>query len=459
MQHNERIKIKATVLNVHNGDTRPGCLARPPIQSARRERILDRAKLMSDLGFYSPKAKNEQETAPGTKRQPAIQLATFSNEDVLEDLKTQRQKDRHDALLRKELAKFRIEIEAKYRNSQMNNEYRFLRQGGEAPPDSSPEDVSSEPNCNNLSPTLPLVDNVCRVSTHNQTSDDNGENGRTEEQRATVDGRSDSPMSIKVRTHRKVPSTANFAKECFSRINNLIENIQHKHVDRVVPSVGQDCNSPVPLNKQQNKWPFLMLSIRKSPEKKPEPGDMQKYKTVARKSPRAAEKAIDFKRDLQDYIQKKEFAKPVALKLNTFKMMTINKDKQRDFLFSSRDLRTSPSPHSHGRTGKKSGGGSLPRGATTHRQQAEKQPVAGTKPAPKLPFELAQSPPPAGKYVSPAPAGKLRVTSLEKLIERLKEKQLTVNNFRVTLDARPQPDPTPKPKQQSQSRLRQSTGR
>ncbi len=71
---------------------------------------IDRSKVASDLGFYgSPKDTSH------------VQLATFSEEKPAQG--------EHEAMLRRELTRFRGEIEQKFKLSHMNKAYSFPKPG------------------------------------------------------------------------------------------------------------------------------------------------------------------------------------------------------------------------------------------------------------------------------------------------------------------------------------------
>ncbi len=156
---------------------------------------------------------------------------------------------------------------------------------------------------------------------------------------ATIDKRAATPKTsnIKLRAaHRKAPT-------CVSP--------QSTAADRGKSGSPKKPPPMSPRSPTNSKWPFLMLSIRKppAPKKDYEP----RYRTVDKKyaAPIAKEEPIDFKKDLQEYISKKDQQnpppppKPVVLKLNSLhKMRTLTKDlpspvasaQEDKFLFSSR---------------------------------------------------------------------------------------------------------------------------
>ena len=58
---------------------------------------------------------------------PVWHLSTFSSPEQLSKIKERKEQIEHDAMLRKELAKFRAEVEGKFRASATNHDYVFPR--------------------------------------------------------------------------------------------------------------------------------------------------------------------------------------------------------------------------------------------------------------------------------------------------------------------------------------------
>ena len=127
MQHNEGIKIKATLLKQYENNRQAS--SKIAAKVAKNAQAQDRAKVASETGHYSPKASKARDAVQNgsPKPQPAIQLATFSTSELADSSKDKKKKEAHDELLRKELAKFRSEIEVKYKKSIINHGYQFPR--------------------------------------------------------------------------------------------------------------------------------------------------------------------------------------------------------------------------------------------------------------------------------------------------------------------------------------------
>ena len=126
MQLNDRIKIKTALLSGHIS-------AKPTPSKAitiRLQKNPDNKKLLSELAYYSPEAgtRHHESSVESKKKkfQPAPQLATFSSKKLMSSV-TSFAKDSHETRLKKELSKFRSEVEVKYKGSQISNGYQFPR--------------------------------------------------------------------------------------------------------------------------------------------------------------------------------------------------------------------------------------------------------------------------------------------------------------------------------------------
>ena len=141
MQHNERINVKPVILGAHI-NTKQGPV-KVTLQSKGNTKTSDRIKLMSEMGFYSPRAVNDCDVKNKVSQSPKhhldAQLATFSAADLRGCQNDRKTKDSHEAMLRKELVKFRSEIEVKYKKSQINHEYQFPRSKTDTSSNDEPE--------------------------------------------------------------------------------------------------------------------------------------------------------------------------------------------------------------------------------------------------------------------------------------------------------------------------------
>jgi len=171
-----------------------------------------------------------------------------------------------------------------------------------------------------------------------------------------------------------------------------------------------------------------MLSLnRKSPNKLNANYHEPKYKTVDKKYFDKKADLFDFKKDLQNYIDKKEQNKPIKIG-SLAKFMTMSKEpgspinsKEEKFLFSSRD----PIPLSKSKN--------IARHTTSQHAKYRITPVSSEKnPSSKKSSEFDT-------------LNEAKIVSLEKLLDKLKEKQLIIGNgLRVTFDPTKKPKKSPK---------------
>jgi len=75
---------------------------------------------------------------------PAWHLSTFSSPESLSSIKEKQAQNMHEAMLRSELAKFRTEVEEKFRNSPTNRDFIFPRQTDEKVEDSPDKNFPEE---------------------------------------------------------------------------------------------------------------------------------------------------------------------------------------------------------------------------------------------------------------------------------------------------------------------------
>ena len=129
MQENKKSNVKVTYVNERK-NARPALIVKPAAPQEKHAKSNKRDKVASDMGFYSPRggaSHNAVQTATGIKANADRQLATFSSAELFDCLKKKKQKESHDVYLKKELNKFRNEIEMKHRKSEMSKTYRFPR--------------------------------------------------------------------------------------------------------------------------------------------------------------------------------------------------------------------------------------------------------------------------------------------------------------------------------------------
>ncbi len=223
----------------------------------------NRPQMGSDLGCYAVRGSPVRAIlSPRVQKlHDAIQLATFSATELGERVKTQRQKGTHEAMLRKELGEFRGEIEQKFRQSHMNCVYRFPR----AKPADTPENEEDDSCSCNL-----VLSSSSVVETRGASA-----NG------PIVSGDKFHPKS----THR---TNSNYTRPAIEQ--------EEKEAD-----------SPRAKVHVLKKQPFLMLSFRQ-PEKA-RPLNLRVMCTI--KS--GVDRALNFQRDLKDYIVKKDTCETVRV--------------------------------------------------------------------------------------------------------------------------------------------------
>jgi len=124
MQINDRIKIKATLLPNHILSRPKQTITNPLIKIADPSR----KNLISDLGYYSPRSNSKKVNTVSVikEKHTPVQMQTFSTKEFVETIVSPKTTD-HENNLKKELVKFRTEIEVKYKNSQIAHTYKFPR--------------------------------------------------------------------------------------------------------------------------------------------------------------------------------------------------------------------------------------------------------------------------------------------------------------------------------------------
>ncbi len=221
------------------------------------EKVVSRPQLASDLGYYSP--RGPAVSSPKVKKlqlRDTAQLATFTSAEVFDTVKKGNQREGHEAMLKRELGKFRAEIELKHKLSQMNRTYQFPRTQQATVPNDPLDPDSDLERFGSISNDITFVVSICKASTH--------------------------VPEFKTRPSEPPAKRPTLDPKWKLRIGSLL---------------SQPATKP-------GKRPFLMLSFRRNEESPTEQPRI--LSTMSRSPVSGLASEFDLKRDLRAYISQKE---------------------------------------------------------------------------------------------------------------------------------------------------------